>query len=183
MSLNFSAVLNALNQASAFELYRLQFAIHRKLDDPRWIESIRWQLRKGQEVEYFSVQDNALRRARILEFRRKQVEILDLGDNRRWLIEFHAFNIDGIDVQVREQVSRGLSRNEVAIGQTLGFVDKDGLERSGVVQRLNDKSVTLQVGAQKWRVGYGLLHHIVDIQAGVARDLPGQATLLPAATS
>lgn len=181
--MNFSAIIDALNHASAFELYRLRFAIDRKLDDPLWIEPIRWRLRKGQEIDYFSATDNALRRARILEFRRKQVEILDLGDGRRWLIEFHAINIDGLDVQVREQVNRGLGRNEVAIGQTLGFIDREGTERSGEVMRLNDKTVTLKVGHQQWRVTYQLLHHVIDAQAGAAVDLPGQATLLPVSPS
>lgn len=178
MSLDFSAILNALNHASAFELYRLRLAIDHKLDDPCWIEPIRHRLRKGQEIEYFNATFNSLRRAMILEFRRKQVEVLDIEDKRRWLIEFHAINIDGVDVQVREQVSRGLGRNEVAIGQTLGFVDREGGERSGVVLRLNDKTVTLQVGAQQWRVAYVFLHHIVDAHAGTSRDLPGQATLI-----
>lgn len=47
--MNFSAVLEALNSASAFELYRLRVAINRKLDDPKWIEAIRWRLRVGHQ--------------------------------------------------------------------------------------------------------------------------------------
>lgn len=181
--MNFTAVLEALNQASAFELFRLRAAIQRKLDDPKWIEAIRWRLRIGQEIEYYSWHDNAVRRARILQFRRKQAEVLDLGDGKCWLIDFCTINVDGLDVQVREQVAKGLGRNEVAVGQTLGFVDREGNERSGVVRRLNDKTVTLQVGQQQWRVGYPLLHHVVDSSSGTATDLPGQATFLPAETS
>jgi hypothetical protein len=183
MSMNLTAVLDALNHASAFELYRLRHAIQRKLDDPKWIEAIRWRLRIGQEIEYFSWNDNAVRRARIVEFRRKQADVLDLADGRRWLIDFCTINVDGLDVQVREQVAKGLGRNEVAVGQTLGFVDREGNERSGVVLRLNDKTVSLQVGQHKWRVAYQLLHHIVDSVTGTVADLPAQATFLPAAKS
>ncbi len=181
--MNFSAVLEALNSASAFELYRLRVAINRKLDDPKWIEAIRWRLRVGQEIEYFSGHDNAVRRARIVEFRRKQADVLDLGDGKRWLIDFCTINVDGMDVHVREQVATGLGRNEVAVGQTLGFVDREGNERSGVVLRLNDKTVTMQVGRQQWRVAYQFLHHVVDSIPGTVVDLPGQATFLPAAKS
>jgi hypothetical protein len=181
--MNFSAVLDALNNASAFELYRLRVAIMRKLDDPKWIEAIRWKLRVGQEIEYFSWNDNAVRRARIIEFRRKQVDVLDLGDSRRWLIDFCTINVDGLDVQVREQVAKGLGRNEVAVGQTVGYVDREGGERSGVVLRLNDKTVTMQVGDQQWRVAYQFLHHVVDSIPGTVVDLPGQATFLPVAKS
>jgi hypothetical protein len=181
--MNFSAVLDALNNASAFELFRLRVAINRKLDDPEWIEAIRWRLRVGQEIEYFSWNDNAVRRARIVEFRRKHVDVLDLGDGRRWLIDFCTINVDGMDVQVREQVATGLGRNEVVVGQTLGFVDREGSERSGVVLRLNDKTVSLQVGQYKWRVAYQFLHHVVDSVTATAVDLPSQTTFLPAAKS
>jgi len=179
--MNFSAILDALNNASAFELFRLRVAINRKLDDPKWIEAIRWRLRVGQEIEYFSWRDNAVRRARIVEFRRKQADVLDLGDGRRWLIDFCTINVDGMDVQVREHVAKGLGRNEVAVGQVLGYVDREGNERSGVVLRLNDKTVTMQVGHRQWRVAYQFLHHVVDSIPGTVVDLPAQATLLEAA--
>lgn len=181
--MNFSAILEALNQASAFELFRLRVAITHKLDDPKWIEAIRWRLRIGQEIEYFNWNDNGVRRARIIDLRRKQADVIDLGDGKRWLIDFCTINVDGVDVQVRERVARGLGRNEVAVGQTLGYVDANGNERSGIVLRRNDKTVTMQVGDQQWRVGYQFLHHVVDSIPGTVLDLPGDAAWLPAGKS
>lgn len=177
MSMDFSAVLDALNQASAFELFRLRVAIQRKLDDPRWTHAIRLQLRVGKEVDYFSAAENTFRRARIDELRRKQAAVTDLADGKRWLIDYVTINLDGIDVEVREQVARGLGRNEVAVGDRLGFIDRDGHERSGIVRRLNDNTVTLEVGHQQWRVAYALLHRVVDSIPGAARDLPTQSSL------
>ena len=85
--MNFSDVLKALNQASAFELYRMRAAIDRVLDEPRWLLSIQSRLRVGQSVEYFDPQANTLRHGQILEMRRKQaVVLLDRDDGRRWLI-------------------------------------------------------------------------------------------------
>jgi len=42
--MNFSDVLKALNQASAFELYRMRAAINRVLDEPRWLQAIQTRL-------------------------------------------------------------------------------------------------------------------------------------------
>ena len=53
-------------------------------------------------------------------------------------------------------------RNEVAIGDVVGFLDRDLQQRSGQILRLNDKTVTLMCGKQQWRVAYALLHRVVD---------------------
>ncbi len=160
--MNFSDVLKALNQASAFELYRMRAAIDRVLDEPRCLLSVQARLRVGQSVEYFDPQTNALRHGQILEMRRKQAVVLDRDDGRRWLISYAAINLDGADVQIREQPRQGLGRNEVAVGDVLGFVDRDQNQRSGQVIRLNDKTVTLLCNQQKWRVAYAFLHRVLE---------------------
>lgn len=163
--MNFSDALNALNQASAFELYRMRAAIDRVLDEPRWLLAIQARLQVGQPVEYFDAQANTLRRGQVLELRRKQAVVLDRDDGRRWLIPYVAINLDGADVQIREQKPQGLGRNEVAIGDVVGFVDRNQQQRGGRIIRLNDKTVTLQCGQQQWRVAYCFLHRVVDADA------------------
>lgn len=160
--MNFSDVLKALNQASAFELYRMRAAIDRVLDEPRWLLAIQSRLRIGETIEYFDSQANTLRRGQVLELRRKQAVILDQDDGRRWLIPYVAINLDGADVQIREQPRQGLGRNEVAVGDMLGFVDRNQQQRSGRVIRLNDKTVTLLCDSQQWRVAYFFLHRVMD---------------------
>lgn len=160
--MNFSDVLKALSQASAFELYRMRAAIDRVLDEPRWLLAIQARLQIGQAIEYFDAQANALRRGQVLELRRKQAAILDKDDGRRWLISYGAINLDGADVGIREQKQQGLGRNEVTIGEVVGFVDRDQQQRSGRIIRLNDKTVTLLCGQQQWRVAYCFLHRVVD---------------------
>lgn len=160
--MNFSDVLKMLNQASAFELYRTRAAIDRVLDEPRWLLAIQSRLHIGQPIEYFDAQANSLRRGQVLELRRKQAVILDKDDGKRWLISYAAINMDGADVQIREQPQQGLGRNEVAVGEMVGFVDRNQQQRSGLVVRLNDKTVTLQCGQQQWRVAYCFLHRVVD---------------------
>ena len=160
--MNFSDVLKSLNQASAFELYRMRAAINRVLDEPRWLRAIQSRLQVGQAIEYFDTQANKPRHGKLLELRRKQVVVLDQEDGKRWLIPYVAINLDGKDVQIRERTVKGLGRNEVAVGDIVGFIDRNQQQRSGQILRLNDKTVTLLSGQQQWRVAYTFLHRVVD---------------------
>jgi hypothetical protein len=47
----------------------------------------------------------------------------------------------------------------------VGFLDRSQQQRSGRIIRLNDKTVTLLCNQQQWRVGYGLLHRVVESSA------------------
>jgi hypothetical protein len=89
----------------------------------------------------------------------------DLATQKRWLISYAAINLDGADVEIREKPQQGLGRNEVGIGDVVGFLDRNHQQRSGRIFRLNDKTVTLMSGTQQWRVAYGLLHRVVDASA------------------
>lgn len=160
--MDFPDVVEALREASGFDLYRLRAAMDRTLVQPRWIVVAATQLRIGQTVQYFSDSDNALRAAKVLELRRKRVLVLDQQSARRWLIDYAAINLAGVDVAIREQPARGLGQHEVAVGDTVGFQDREGRQRGGQIVRLNDKTVTLRCGGQNWRVGYGLLHRLID---------------------
>ncbi len=168
--MNFSDVLKALNQASAFELYRMRAAIDRVLDEPRWLLAIQGRLRVGQSVEYFDARANKLRRGQVIEMRRKQAVILDMDEAQRWLIDYAAINLDGVDIEIREQKQQGLGRNEVAVGEVVGFLDRNQQQRSGRIIRLNDKTVTVLCEGVRWRVAYCWLHRVVD-SAAIERNM------------
>ena len=163
--MNYSNILASLNQASAFDLFRLRAAIDRVLDQPGWMTAVQARLRVGMAIEYFDPQANRSFKGQLLEMRRKQAVVLDLKTQKRWLISYAAINLDGADVEIREQPKQGLSRQSVAVGDVVGFVDRDQRQRIGKILRLNDKTVTLQVGHQQWRVAYGLLHRVVESSA------------------
>lgn len=165
--MNYSEILAQLKAASAFDLYRLRAAIDRALDEPAWMVAVQARLNVGQTVEYFDPQANASHVGQVLELRRKQAVVLDKATGKRWLISYAAINLDGADVEIRERPRQGLGRNEVAIGDRVGFVGRDGRERSGRIIRLNDKTVTLDCENQQWRVSYSLLHRVLDSDANV----------------
>ena len=160
--MNFSETIATLNSSSAFELYRLRAAIDRVLDQPGWMDAVRARLRVGQPIQYFDQAANRSQQGQVLELRRKQAVVLDLATQKRWLISYAAINLDGADVEIREKPRQGLGRNEVAIGDMVGFMDRNHQQRSGRILRLNDKTVTLLCGKQQWRVAYALLHRVVD---------------------
>jgi hypothetical protein len=166
--MDYTDTITSLAQASAFDLFRLRAAIDRVLDQPGWMTAVQARLRVGQAVEYFDPQANRSFKGQLLEMRRKQAVVLDLETQKRWLISYAAINLDGADVEIREQPKQGLSRQSVAVGDVVGFVDRDQRQRSGKILRLNDKTVTLQVGHQQWRVAYALLHRVVDSSASGA---------------
>jgi len=181
--MNFSDVLKVLNQAPAFDLYRMRAAIDRVLDEPRWLLAIQSRLQIGQSIEYFDAQANRPRHGQVLELRRKQVVILDKDDGKRWLVSYVAINMDGADVQIREQPQQGLGRNEAAVGEMVGFVDRNQQQRSGRIVRLNDKTVTLQCGQQQWRVAYCFLHRVIDSDAFEQNTLKLDVTPQPGESS
>ena len=67
--MNYNAVLEALNQASLFELHRLNAAIRNQLDDPARIQAAKQALRVGQILSWFDAQENRLVDARLLKRR------------------------------------------------------------------------------------------------------------------
>jgi hypothetical protein len=176
--MNFSEAIATLNSASAFELFRLRAAIDRVLDQPGWMDAVRSRLRVGQTIHYFDAIANRSQQGQVLELRRKQAVVLDLATQQRWLISYAAINLDGADVEIREKPRQGLGRNEVAIGDVVGFMDRNHQQRSGRILRLNDKTVTLMCGKQQWRVAYALLHRVVDGSAASGELL--ELDILPA---
>lgn len=160
--MDFTAVLEALNKASGFELYRLRAAIDRVLADPKWVQAIKQTLRPGQEVVYFDPRSNRQFTGKLIEFRTKGVVVHHRESGEHWLIPYAAINLDGADVHIRNTTQQGLSRHEVTVGDRVGFLDHDQQQRSGRIVRLNDKTVTLDSQGQKWRVAYALLHRVVD---------------------
>lgn len=169
--MNFTEVLDALKRASGFELYRLRAAIDRTLDDPKWSLAIRKALWVGQQVEYFDEKDNRLCTGQIMELRQKTVLMLRLDTSQRWLMPYASINLGGIDTAIRDKPNKGLSRQEVAVGDIVGFHDREQRQRNGRIIRLNDKTVTLLSCDQQWRVPYGLLHRVVD---GDATTIQGE---------
>ena len=173
--MNYTAILEALGQASLFQLFRLNAAISNQLDDPTRIAAVKRVLRVGQTVRWFDSTENRLVEARLMKINRTRAEIRNLVDGKPWTIPFYLIELEGQDVAIAPQKRQALDRNSLRVGDRVGFKDRQGQERFGQVVKLNPKSASVQVDALRWRVGYGLLLPVIDGALGDATyALPGQ---------
>ncbi|NEP63154.1 MAG: hypothetical protein F6K31_40645 [Symploca sp. SIO2G7] len=167
--MDYSAIVKAIDHCSGFDLYRLYVAIGNMLEDPKRITEAKRRLHPGDTVEYLNPGKNRVINAKLIKFQRTKVVVENLDDHEEWIIPYYALNIHGADASITENVKEGLGRNEVAVGDHIGFFDRDGNERYGTVIRLNQKTVTLNCSHQKWRVSYRFLFKVLDLEAEVTQ--------------
>ncbi len=111
--MNFSDVLKAMNQASAFELFRMRAAINRVLDQPQWAEAIRSRLHVGQLIEYFDSQGNTSCKAKHRMNRKRA-----LASATASMLDYAAINIDG-ERQIEHRAARP---QRGGLGEIVGYL-------------------------------------------------------------
>ena len=175
--MNYSKILEELNNASLFELYRLEQAIRRNLEDPVRIRNIKDSLKVGQEIEYFEADENRLIEARIVELKRTRVLVKNQHDGKLWNIPFYLINLDHADVAISSPTGK-LDRNSLKIGDKVAFKDRNGNELFGEVIKLNPKTAGVLVGGTtRWKVSYRLLSSIIEGELGRESNvIEGQLT-------
>jgi hypothetical protein len=155
-----------LNHASLFEIYRVAHAIRNELDNPKRIAAVKDKLKEGAYVEYFEAKTQILIRARIVKKNQKNVLVQNACDMKQWQIPYHLLQLDSREFDFRNPEKKGLHKNELSVGQWVGFTNsRNGETVVGRIQSLNQKTVSL-VTAQggRWRVSYALLYTIIDGQ-------------------
>ncbi|KWC13355.1 hypothetical protein WM16_16310 [Burkholderia ubonensis] len=160
--------LDNLRQAQSSELYRLYLIIGKMLDDPQRTLQVRQNLRLGMTVGYVADDPfGAPRQARVVELRAAQAVVEDLTSRQRWAIRYAAIVLDGTvpDAQPEPAPPSRANREAFFIGDTVGFTDKHLRERIGIIVRLNQKTASIACNDTEghWRVSYGLLRRIVDV--------------------
>ena len=175
--IDYSTLLEQLTHATAFDLFRLRTALDRMLDEPSRIAQVKQTIRMGDEVEYFDAEGNRSVRARVLRCNRTRVLVKNLDDDVMWKISYCSINTEGASTAIHERPTAGLGRNEVSVGDPIGFLDRDNQEHYGTIIRLNRKTVTVICDAEKtqWRVAYSYLFPVLD-----AEDTPGRANVVDA---
>ena len=163
--MNYSEILDELNNASLFELYRLEQAIRRSLEDPVRIKHIKDSLKVGQDIEYFDAEENRLIEASIIELKRTRALVKNRHDEMLWNIPFYHINLDHVDIAISDSTGK-LDRNSLKVGDKVAFKDRKGNERFGEVIKLNQKTAGVLVGTTRWKVGYRLLSSIIEGESG-----------------
>ena len=160
--MNYSEIINALDKASGFDLFRIQSAIGKMLEDPKRVVELKQRLSVDQAVEYFEPDENRIIKATVLKIKRTKILVKNNHDQRNWELPYYYINIHGIDTNIIGSGNKqGLDRNEVKVGDKVCFMDNDNKEHYGDVVRLNPKTVTLNCQGSKWRVHYGGLFKVL----------------------
>ena len=64
----------------------------------------------------------------MLQLKQKRALVLDFTDGKRWTVPYYMLNLEGADARVNHEMQQGLSRHAIAVGDLLGFKDKQGEE-------------------------------------------------------
>jgi hypothetical protein len=162
--MDYSKIIEELQKASLFDLYRLQVAISRLLENPDAIQAIRNQLKPDQVITYFGATENREIEARVLKLKQTRVLVENLHDKQLWNISFSSINLARVDTALFPPSSQvGLDKNQLKVGDRVGFLDQQNNDLYGEVTRLNRKTATvvLDDGAV-WRVSYKLLSLVIE---------------------
>ena len=164
--MNYQELMVLLDQASAFDLFRISQVLNDMIDEPKRIIEVKSKLRMGMRVEYF---DARLRKAVPVTIESiKQTRATARDDqNRRWDVPFCAINVRDIDphAPITPPPESGPSKSDFSVGEGVAFIDRSGLEQFGVIIRLNRKTATVQGHGVSWRVGYDLMNKVIDTRA------------------
>ena len=170
--MNYTRILEELDKASLFDLYRLHHIIKDELDDPKKIKFVKNMLREGQIVSHYNGKLNSIDDVEIITLNKNNCVIRQLNDDSLWTSTYAAININNSNISINTNQKYGLKKFQIAIGEILTFLNNDNKQIYGKVIRLNQKSVTLMVDDTKWRVGYGLLSKNMDIEGkAIENDL------------
>ncbi len=166
--MDYSAILQALNQESLFDLHRLQSAIYHELQNPKRIDQIKAQLREGQLISYFDPQTNSLIDAVVEKVHRTRCLVKNTKDQKSWNIPFYYLNLENVATDIQPAKNTvGLSKNTLKVGMKVGFRDRGQQDQFGIVTRLNPKTATVTAPHGKgWLVPYSLLFQVIEGEVG-----------------
>jgi hypothetical protein len=181
---DYVALLQRLNEATLFDLWRLQAAISRMLEDPARLAAIRRQLHVGMVVRYFAASENRDLTAEIIKIKRSRVLVRHLQDGKHWDLPFYMLNLQEVDTSIRTIAKiQPVDRAQLRVGDRVGYMDRNHQERYGEVIRLNPKTATVQLTSGGiWRVPYALLFDVLEgqTQSGVEGGVLLESTALDA---
>ncbi|MGI1989283.1 hypothetical protein [Shewanella glacialipiscicola] len=160
--MNIQLVYEELKSASDFELFRLQVAIGKLLEDPSKIAPLKGKIQIGMDTEYFCTERNKSIACTVLQIRRTRVAIKEKNTGKKWALPFYALNLDDIETPLQSNQQKGITKAELAIGDTVGFIDsRDNQEFFGQVIKLNPKRAVIIIDNTSWTVPYEMLFPVL----------------------
>jgi len=169
--MDYSNILQELEEASLFDLFRLSVAINDELKNSQRIEKIKQSLGIGQKITWFNNGTNKLEEARIKKLNPTRCEIINLLDGENWNILYAAINMDDVDISIHSNQKFGVKKSALRVGDIVSFLDKEHKLQFAKVQKLNPKTAgVITMEGIQWRVGYGSLSKNIDIDAEIIKE-------------
>lgn len=162
-------MLEVLNQASNLQLFQLNAVIERMLADPRRILQVRKDLHMGQTVRFMDWRDGQMRTGKIIAMKDTQLTIHEDGTRSSWAVPYTAVEPPAPGAAKPAPAPEPppaprATRNDFRCGEKVAFEDKYLNTVVGTIVRINQRTATIDPGdGTSWRVGFGLLRHVVDI--------------------
>lgn len=163
--MNYTFVLEELEKASLFELFRLESAINNLLDDPERLLAIKRQLQIGTDITYFDTQKNCLIPARLEAVRKTRASVREIATGKLWTIPLYMINIEGTTTDI-EPRNKGVDRLSLHVGDRVGYVSRAGTEVFGTVIKLNPKRAKVETDQGIWNVSYSILFTVLEGEQG-----------------
>lgn len=165
--MNYTKIVQTLEKASLFDIYRLIIAMHVLLEQQERLETIKRQLRVGMSVSYFSSNSNKLVDGIVEQILRNNVCIREKSNGKQWRMPLYALNLDDIETNIHPYTDKEkLSRNQLQIGEAIGFLGTNSQETYGIITQLNPKTATVITrDGTRWCIYYSNLFKIVDASA------------------
>jgi hypothetical protein len=162
--MDYTQILNELREASLFDLYRLKVAINHQLDNPSRIQKIKMNLKLGQEITYFDEEENKLVEAKIISLHRTRLLVENKHDKKHWRIMYYSVDLGDEEKKIISLSNNNeVDRSKFAVGEHVGFYNRQNQKIYGEIIRLNPKTATIQVnGISRWRVSYPLLFKVIE---------------------
>ncbi|MEO5369026.1 MAG: hypothetical protein H7833_03015 [Magnetococcus sp. DMHC-1] len=134
------------------------------LDQPERLLLIKRQLRPGMEISYFSSKENKLVDAVVEDVRRTCLYVRNKADGKQWSVPLYSVNLGGVNTDIHlRQGQNGLDKNQLKVGDPVGFHDRENREQYGNVLHLNQKTASIMTrNGSRWRVAYSLLFKVMD---------------------
>lgn len=178
--MDYADLLAALEKTSLFDLWRLNVAIARTLEDPLKIDAIRARLCVGQAIRYFHPKENREIGGRIAEIKRSRALIRHDQDGKLWDVPFHMINLQGTESESPfPRAGRKVRRELLQAGDSVSYRSREHREVYGVVVKLNPKTAVVRLpDGERWKISYSLLSHVLDGQEAEAARHGALQTLL-----
>jgi hypothetical protein len=163
-------LIEALNRASSLELFQLSALAQQMLADPRRIIAVRANLHVGQVVRYLDWRSGQMRQGRVVAMATTNVTLHDEITRQHWKLPYAAVEPPSASGPAERMAApppppqAKPTRSDFRCGEKVSFEDKYLHTQVGTIVRINQRTATVDTGDDNsWRVGFGLLRHVVDI--------------------